>query len=89
MEPVFEIDALKARVLQLLQERGGFTPTGTVATALGVPLWAADCALEAAFLAGEAQFEAGAGWTVREPAPAAPAAEEGQLDLDGGRACLS
>lgn len=61
-EPVFEIEPLKKRVLELLRRHDSYMPTGAVALALEVPLWAADAALEAAYLAKEAEFAAGAGW---------------------------
>lgn len=61
-EPVFEIDALKKRVLELLRRHDSYMPRGSVALALEVPLWAADAALESAYLAKEAEFSAGAGW---------------------------
>ena len=51
----------------LLQARGGYTTTGLVALELGVPLYAADAALERAYLEGMATFQAGAGWCFVTP----------------------
>jgi hypothetical protein len=61
-DQVFEIDALRKRALELLRRHDSYMTVGAVAMALGVPLYAADCALESAYLAREATFEAGAGW---------------------------
>ena len=80
-EPQYEIDALMKQALQVLQRRGGWTTTGLVAVEMGVPLWAADRGLEAAYLAGQARFEAGAGWTAVGGESPRAGAGDGQADL--------
>lgn len=81
-EQVFEIEALMQRVLELLRDRARALSTGMVAAELGVPLWAADRALEAAYLARLASFEAGVGWSALEAAAArVPDGETRNMDL--------
>jgi hypothetical protein len=81
-DQVMEIDALRKRVLELLRRHDSWMTTGAIALALGVPLYAADIALECCYLAREATFEAGAGWRAEAPAAAATSSER-QLQLEG------
>ncbi len=81
-EQVFEIEALMQRVVELLRDRARALSTGMVAAELGVPLWAADRALEAAYVARLASFEAGVGWSALEAAAArVPDGETRNMDL--------
>ena len=83
---VIGIDALRKRVLELLRRHDSWMPTGAIALELGVPLYAADCALEHCYLARETEFCAGVGWRARRAeAPAAEAGDEGQLQLGAWR----
>ena len=60
-------------------------PTGAVALELGVPLYAADRALEDCRQLLEVEFVAGAGWHALPPiAPAAAEGDAVQLSLAGG-----
>jgi hypothetical protein len=85
-EQVMEIDALRRRALELLRRHDSHMPTGAVALALGVPLYAADRALECCYLAHEATFVAGAGWrALPAESPAAADSDGRQMDLAGGQ----
>ncbi len=59
-------------------------PTGSVAIQLGVPLYAVHSALEDAYVAGEVEHAAGAGWKALTPAEPAPEATDGQMNVGGG-----
>lgn len=82
-EQVFEIAALKKRVLELLRRHDRPMTTGAVALELGVPLYAADTALEVAYMAGEVEFTAGVGWNARQQEPAVRV-DEGQGAINFG-----
>jgi hypothetical protein len=84
-DEVIEIDALYRRVLDLLRRHDSWMPTGAVALALGVPLYAADRALEYCYLGREAEFQAGAGWRAL-PVEGPAAGDVDQLQLDEGGA---
>jgi hypothetical protein len=75
-EQVFEIDPLKKRALELLRDHGGFMALGSVATGLGVPVYAAQAALDAARLRGEVEHAAASGWRALDPKPVLPAAAD-------------
>lgn len=66
-DQVFEVAAVKRRVLDVLAGAGGALSTGQVAARLGLPLWPVDAALEDAFLCREAVFAAGVGWQLAQP----------------------
>lgn len=57
-----DITTLRKRAVQLLREEDRYMTTSEISLALGMPYWATDAAMEHAFLAREATFEAGAGW---------------------------
>ena len=83
-EPIFELRPLVERALQVLRERGGFTPAGDVAMQLEVPFWAAERALEAAYLSHRVTFTAGAGWRALDEGEArpVPGGDDGQKGLE-------
>lgn len=72
MDPVFEIEALLKRVLELLRRQGGFMSTGSVADSLEVPCWAATSALDAAHRSGMVEHASGVGWRALSQEPARP-----------------
>jgi hypothetical protein len=80
-DPVFEIEPLKKRALELLRRHDSFMPAGSVAANLGVPTWAAAAALDAARLLGQVEFSAGAGWRALTQEAARPAMNECQLGM--------
>ena len=83
-EQVFELEPLTKRAVAFLQQRGDWVPTGSIALELKVPLYAADAALERAYLASQAEFCAGAGWRALEAPQALPSTAPQQgLDLAG------
>jgi hypothetical protein len=82
-EQVMEIDQLRRLALEALRRHDSYMPTGAVALALSVPLYAVDRALECCYLAREVEFVAGAGWRAL-PVEAPAAADGAQLDLAGG-----
>lgn len=77
MDPVFEIEALTKRVLELLRRQGGFLSTGSVAASLSVPCWAATSALDAAHRGGAVEHASGVGWRALSQEPARPAERDG------------
>jgi hypothetical protein len=83
-EPIYDIEQLLTAALESLQRRGTWTQVWQVAQDMGVPLWAADRALETAYIAGKAVFQAGAGWRLIDQAEAAVQEhEQPGLNLEG------
>ena len=74
------------RALALLRRHDDYMTAGTMAMELGVPLYAAACAMEAAYQAGDVLYTQGLGWRalVDRPAPAPVAQEQDGLNLGGG-----
>lgn len=68
---VFEIEAVRKRVLDLLRKEGRTMAAGSIALALGLPLWAVTAGLDSARTAGLAEFAPGAGWTAGNEVTAA------------------
>jgi hypothetical protein len=66
---VFEIEAVRKQVLDLLRKEGRTLTAGLIAYELGLPLWAVESGLESARVAGLASFTAGAGWAVAYQLP--------------------
>jgi len=84
-EQIFEIEPIRKRALQVLRQHGDYLPVGTIAVQLGVPLYAADCALETAYLAREVEFVAGLGWRIAPSVTAPVAIDERQQAIGGAR----
>jgi hypothetical protein len=63
-DPVYQIDKLRERVLELMRKEDRRMSTGEVAAAIGVEFWAVETALESAYGARQVEFTAGAGWRI-------------------------
>jgi len=78
-EEVFEIEALRKRVVDVLRKEDRWMTTSELTTAVGAQYWAVDRVLEYAYLGKEAEFVAGAGWRALEQGrQPATANDEGQ-----------
>lgn len=71
MDPVYDIESVRKKCLDLLRKEGRTMTAAEISQALVVPMWAADAGLESARTARLATYTAGAGWTLAsaEPAP--------------------
>lgn len=83
-EQIYEISVVQAKAVAALRAREAHMSTGMVATAISMPFWAVDRALEDAYLAKQVTFSAGIGWlAMPEDTKPARAGDEAQTDLVG------
>lgn len=61
-----DITTLRKQAVQLLCKEDRSMTTSEIALALALPYWATDAAMEHAYLAREATFEAGVGWSANQ-----------------------
>lgn len=64
-EQIYDKTLLRTRVLAHLKAQGMHVSTWQMAMAMGTQLYAVDCVLEDAYLAGEVAFSPGFGWLLR------------------------
>ncbi|MDP2369357.1 hypothetical protein [Rhodoferax sp.] len=71
-EAIYDLEQLRKRVLAHLQEQTQRQPTGSIAAAIGVQMWAVEGELENLYRDKQVSFVAGAGWQLIEPPKAGP-----------------